>query len=225
VGKDKNSTKVVDLLVEVGNADTVYRDLYLRRARQLLSATLDESAYRAIGSTDKEIEDLMRRSRSAVLQRNWDQAAKLSAQADGLRQRKTAMGNLAAMGKDLYDADAVAFDPFSPGKHLGAHSEANQPAVRKQLLDTLASLGKLDPSLGASYEKRRSKPLQRTLKFSNGRTGLISMAIRSWAATACARWWAEMVGLADSTISSASAPVTHATASTCVSRWCGARAW
>jgi hypothetical protein len=98
----------------------------------------------------------MRRSRSAVAQRDWDQAAKLSAQADGLRQRKAAMGNLAAMGKDLYDADAVAFDPFSPGKHLGAHSEANQPAVRKQLLDTLASLGKLDPSLGASYEKRRS---------------------------------------------------------------------
>ena len=71
MAKDKNATKVVGLLVEVANADTVYRDLYLRRARQLLSATLDESAYRAIGSGEKEIEDLMRRSRSAVLQRDW----------------------------------------------------------------------------------------------------------------------------------------------------------
>jgi hypothetical protein len=68
-GKGYNPTKVVGLLIEVANADTVYRDLYLRRARQLLSATLDESPYRAIGSTEKEIEDLMRRSRSAVLQR------------------------------------------------------------------------------------------------------------------------------------------------------------
>ena len=92
MAKDTNATKVVGLLIEVANGDTVYRDLYLRRARQLLSATLDESAYRAIGSSDKEIEDLMRRSRSAVLQRDWDQAAKLSAQADGLRQRKAAMG-------------------------------------------------------------------------------------------------------------------------------------
>ena len=148
--------KLVGLLIEAANGDTVYRDLYLRRARQLLSATLDESAYRAVGSSDKEIEDLMRRSRSAVLQRDWDQAAKLSAQADGLRQQKAAMGQLAAIGKDVYDADAVAFDPFSPGKHLGPQSEANQPAVRKQLLDTLASLGKLDPSFAASYEKRRS---------------------------------------------------------------------
>jgi hypothetical protein len=58
MAKDKNATNVVGLLVEVANGDTVYRDLYLRRARQLLSATLDESAYRAIGSTEKEIEDV-----------------------------------------------------------------------------------------------------------------------------------------------------------------------
>ena len=96
MSKDANATKAVGLLIEAANADTVYRDLYLRRARQLLSATLDESAYRAIGSTEKEIEDLMRRSRSAVLQRDWGQAANLSAQADALRQRKAAMGHLAA---------------------------------------------------------------------------------------------------------------------------------
>ena len=156
MAKDTNATKAVGLLVEAANGDTVYRDLYLRRARQLLSATLDESAYRAIGSTEKEIEDLMRRSRSAVLQRDWDQAANLSAQAESLRQRKAAMGQLAAIGKDVYDADRVAFDPFSPGKHLGPQAEANQPGVHKQLMDTLASLGKLDPSLAASYEKRRS---------------------------------------------------------------------
>src|SRR5262245_29072377 len=155
MSKDANTTKIVGLLVEVANADTVYRDLYLRRARQLLSPTLDESAYRALGSTEKEIEDLMSRGRSAVLQRDWDQAAKLSAQADGLRQRKTAKGNLAASGKDVYDAHLVAFHPFSPGKHIGAQAEANQAAARKQLLDTFASLGKLDPSLKASYEKRR----------------------------------------------------------------------
>src|SRR4029434_1117044 len=124
MAKDKNATKVVGLLIEAANADTVYRDLYLRRARQLLSATLDESAYRAIGSTEKEIEDLMRRSRSAVLQRDWDQAAQLSAQADGLRQRKAAMGDMATIGKDVYDAETVAFDHFSPGKHLRPHSEA-----------------------------------------------------------------------------------------------------
>jgi hypothetical protein len=154
--KDANATKAVGFLIEAANADTVYRDLYLRRARQLLSATLDETAYRAIGSSEKEIEDLMRCSRSAVLQRDWDQAAQLSAQAEGLRQQKAAMASLASIGKDVYDADTVAFDPFSPGKHLGPQSEASQPSTRKQLLDTLASLGKLDPSFAGVYEKRRN---------------------------------------------------------------------
>ena len=156
MAEDTNATKAVGLLIEVANADTVYRDLYLRRARQLLSPILDESTYRAIGSSDKEIEDLMRRSRSAVLQRDWDRAANLSAQAESLRQQKASMGQLAAIGKDVYDADTVAFDPFSPGKHLGPQSEANQPGVHKRLMDTIASLGKLDPSLAPSYEKRRS---------------------------------------------------------------------
>jgi hypothetical protein len=144
MAKDANTTKAVGLLIEAANADTVYRDLYLRRARQLLSATFDESAYRAIGSTEKEIEELMRRSRSAVVQRDWGQAAELSARADGLRQRQAAMGKMAAIGKDVYDADTVAFDPFSPGKHLGSQAEANQPVVHKQLMDALTSLGKLD---------------------------------------------------------------------------------
>jgi len=58
MAKDANATKVVSLLIEVAKADTVYRDLYLRKARQLLSATLDESAYQAIGSTEKEIDDV-----------------------------------------------------------------------------------------------------------------------------------------------------------------------
>jgi len=58
MAKDTNATKSVGLLIEAANGDTVYRDLYLRRARQLLSATLDESAYRAIASTEKEIEDV-----------------------------------------------------------------------------------------------------------------------------------------------------------------------
>ena len=155
MAKDANTTKTVGLLIEAANVDTVYRDLYLRRARQLLSATFDESAYRAIGSTEREIEDLMRRSRSAVVQRDWGQAAELSARADGLRQRQATMGKMAAIGKDVYDADTVAFDPFSPGKHLGPQAEANQPGVHKQLVDALASLGKLDSSIGAFYEKRR----------------------------------------------------------------------
>ena len=155
MAKDANALKMVDLLVEAAKVDTVYRDVYLRRARLLLGAMLDEFAYRAIGSTEKEIDDLMRRSRAAVVQRDWGQAAEVSAQADRLRQRNAAMGNLAAIGKEVYETDAVIFDPFSPGRHLGPRADANQGAVRAQLMDTLASLAKADASQRAFYDARR----------------------------------------------------------------------
>ena len=75
MAQDTNAAKAVGLAMEAANADTVYRDFYLRRARQLLSPTLDESAYRSIGSTQTEIEEVLRRSRTAALQRDWAQAA------------------------------------------------------------------------------------------------------------------------------------------------------
>jgi hypothetical protein len=156
MAKDANTQKTVNLLVQASNLDTVYRDLYLRRARAFLSATLNESAYRALGSTAKEIDDVMRRSRSAALRRDWAQAADLSAQAEGLRQRLATMANLSAIGKDVYDADIVAFDPFSPGKHLGPHAQASQASLRAQVLDALSSLAKTDTAASAFYEKRRS---------------------------------------------------------------------
>ncbi len=111
--------------------DTVYRDLYLKRARQLLSAIFDESAYRAMGSAENEIEDLMRRSRSAMLQRDWGQVAELSAKADGLRQRKAAMGKLTDIGKELYEGDTVVFDPFSLESTSGdGRKQSNRPYVQ-----------------------------------------------------------------------------------------------
>jgi hypothetical protein len=133
----------------------VYRDIHLRRARQLLSPMLNESAYRAIGSTEKEIDNLIRRSRTATLHRDWAQTAELSGRIDDLRRQMATMSNLTAIGKDVYEADAVAVDPFSPGKHLGPHAQAGQPGLRTQVMDALASLAKLDGGSRAFYEKRR----------------------------------------------------------------------
>jgi hypothetical protein len=155
MAKDANTLKIVGLLVEAANLDTVYRDIHLRRAREFLSSTLDEAAYRAIGSTGQEIDDLVRRSRTAVLHRGWAQAAELSARIESQRQWLAKMRNLAVMGKDVYDADAVVFEPFSPGKHLGDQAVAGQAELRAQLTNAFASLAKLDSANSAFYEKRR----------------------------------------------------------------------
>jgi hypothetical protein len=156
MAKDANAVKIAGLLAEVAKLDAVYRDVHLRRGRQFLSSSLDESAYRAIGSTEKEIDDLMRRSRTATLHRDWAQAAELSGRIDDLRHRVATMGKLAALGKEVYDPDTLAFEPFSPGKHLGPHAQADQPSLRNQVMDSLASLAKLDSGSNTLYERRRA---------------------------------------------------------------------
>jgi len=142
-------------LIEAATADTIYRDVYLRRARDLFSPTLDEPGYRAIGSMQKEVDEVVRHTRSAVVQFDWKKAVELSGQVDRMRKAIEAQAGIARWAQQVYDADVVAFDPFSPGKHLGTHAQATQAGVRTQLLETLASLGKLDTPFTAFYEQRR----------------------------------------------------------------------
>jgi len=145
----------VPLLIEAATTDTIYRDVYLRRARDLFSPTLDEPGYRAIESMQKEVDEVVRHTRSAVVQFDWKKAVELSGQVDRMRKAIEAQAGIARLAQQVYDADVVAFDPFSPGKHLGAHVQAAQAGVRTQLLETLASLGKVDTPFGAFYEQRR----------------------------------------------------------------------
>ena len=142
-------------LIEAATADTIYRDVYLRRARDLFSPKLDEPGYRAIGSMQKEVDEVVRHTRSAVVQFDWKKAVELSGQVDRMRKAIEAQAGIAPLAQQVYDAEIVAFDPFSPGKHLGAHAQATQAGVRTQLLETLASLGKVDTPFGAFYEQRR----------------------------------------------------------------------
>ena len=151
MAKNATPSQTIALLIEAGKTDTVYRDVYLRRARDLFSPTLDEPGYRAVGSMQKELDELVRYTRSAVLQSNWEKAAELSEQADRMRKVIDAQAGTVALAKDVYEADMVAFDPFSPGKHV----HAMQTEVRAQLLQTLTSLAKVDATFGAFYEQRR----------------------------------------------------------------------
>jgi hypothetical protein len=46
--KSTNMIKTVRLLIGAAQSDTIYRDVYLRRARDLLSPTLDQTRYRVV---------------------------------------------------------------------------------------------------------------------------------------------------------------------------------
>src|SRR5262247_1328271 len=130
MAKNATPSQAIALLIEAGKTDTVYRDVYLRRARDLFSPTLDEPGYRAIASMQKELDELVRHTRSAVVQFNWAKAVELSDQADRRRKDIDEHAGIARLAHQVYEADVVAFDPLSPGKHLGPHAQATQATLR-----------------------------------------------------------------------------------------------
>src|SRR5215471_3826940 len=125
----EKTNDAVPHLIEAATADTIYRDVYLSRARDLFSPTLDEPGYRAIGSMQKEVDEIVRHTQSAVVQFDWKKAVELSGQVDRMHKAIEAQAGIARLAQQVYDADVVAFDPFS--------------------------LGKVDTSFGAFYEQRR----------------------------------------------------------------------
>ena len=125
------------------------------QARELLSPMLDEASYRALGSTQKQIDEVVRRTRSAVVQHDWAEAGELAAQAEQMRKRIDALASVSGLARDVYDSDTVAFDGSSPGKHLGQQAQAMQSEMHARILATLESLATKDTVLGGFYEKRR----------------------------------------------------------------------
>ena len=63
--------EVVKTLVDVRASDTVYGDLYLRRARELLGTVLSQSQYNALRGIQADIDAAVKRIRVATASQDW----------------------------------------------------------------------------------------------------------------------------------------------------------
>ena len=73
--------QVIRLLTEAAKADTLYRDLYLQRAAERLSALLSNTEYEQLRGQDATIENLLAQTRWAVDWQDWTQVQELTARA------------------------------------------------------------------------------------------------------------------------------------------------
>src|SRR5215467_5827463 len=108
-------TTVVELLVRAADGDTLFRDLYLLRARELLSPLFAESRYRSAAGEREEAERCLQQARVATARRDWERVRDLSSRAAALQEGLKATQELHALAESVYGAPAVATDPFSPG--------------------------------------------------------------------------------------------------------------
>ena len=148
--------KVVQLLVDGGRSDTVYADLYLRRARALLGSVLPIEKHKLLKGVERDIEEALKQSKTATMQQDWQRVAALAGQVEDLRRTAQENAALSALGGKVYDAYGVSIDPFSPGFESLPGFDQDRAEIRDALVEGLKTLAGADAPLAAFYESRRT---------------------------------------------------------------------
>jgi hypothetical protein len=145
------------LLTAAAEGDTVYRDLYLQRAAELLLPFLSPTQYEQLRGQQATLESLLAQTRRAVGRQDWQQVEELTARATALRQLVDEKHEELALALAVYEAPDVTFDPFSPGFSGLIDFGGKSPAtLREELLGTLTALVQADPEWSDLYAQRQT---------------------------------------------------------------------
>ena len=155
ITEDNTATlEAVRLLVNVRDGDTVYADLYLQRARELLATVLSQAQYNALKGIQGDIDTAVKQMRVATASQDWQQVAKHAARVDELRRRAEENAPLSALGTAVYDTHGVSIDPFSPGLEFLPGFDRDLAERRDALVADLKALATVDPAFGRYYVSR-----------------------------------------------------------------------
>lgn len=129
-------------LVDVARIDTVYADLYLERARELLAAELDEPTYESLRRERVEAANLPNRIRNALDGEHWEDVRALSTRLAQLNRTLGETQDLRAAARQVYEFPTELVDPFSPGlSGLAGEVDADLPGLLDQAMHQLTTLG------------------------------------------------------------------------------------
>lgn len=151
------SAVLVEQLLEVCRADPAFADLYLQRARELLSAELTEAERGALDAPERRSADLVHRIEEAVHARDWRQVQELTREATQLTRVASERALVRKAAARVFGFEGVLVDPFSPGLGtLASVPEGGLPALRDATVKRLERLRAADPGWAELYASRRS---------------------------------------------------------------------
>ena len=141
-------------LVTVADGDTLYRDVYLRRAAELLRPVVDESAYEGALQRRDQVTRLLAQARAAVTRDDWAKVRELGTRAAALQTSLDAEQELLAVAASVYGAPPVALDPLSPGLARFAKRRSSAAQAQSEVRAALNDLGARDAAARDLYRAR-----------------------------------------------------------------------
>jgi hypothetical protein len=144
-------------LLEAGNTDTLYRDLYLERAHARMDVLLPRSEYHRLKHNKLDIDDLLRQVAPALERQDWIKVKELTGRIRLLREAIEEKHSLSDLAGKIYEPIDVPFNPFDSGlQAVLAFSKQEPTQLRDSAVVALASLEEEDPVWRNFYARRRA---------------------------------------------------------------------
>ena len=143
-------------LADIGSVDTVYRDLYLQRARTLMAGVMSFDEFRRSEQEQAELATLPLVIGRALQGGDWPRVKELSSRSDALRRTVEGKKRPMETARAVYVVSDVRLDPFSPGlRPFTRRSGKELATLRTQTLERLAMLERTDAPWKEFYSGRR----------------------------------------------------------------------
>ena len=151
-----NTLAVVGQLVEMSKLDTLYKDLYLQRARTLLGAIFSRGSYAQYQENSAQIPWVEQQLRAGVERGDWKRSSELTERLRQLRASIQTASQSAKLGEAVYQrAGEVSIDQFSAGLNvLCGVSDDGLSQRRADALNLLLMLERTDPEKKEFYARR-----------------------------------------------------------------------
>jgi hypothetical protein len=154
---DKTASSVTTALIEAGNIDTVYRDVYLDRARSVMTPVLSLEDFHRLEQERATVAELPLTIARALNNANWSLVKELSERAHTLKQAIDGKGGLLSTARNVYDVRDIRLDPFSPGlQPFTGIARRELTTLGKRMLEVLETLQRADVAWNDFYAARRS---------------------------------------------------------------------
>ena len=149
---------IVGNLIEISKLDTLFRDLYLQRARALLGTFCSRGSYIQLKQNSDQIPWVEQQLRAGVERGDWKRCTEFTERLRQLRASVAAGSNFAKLAETVYDRAAnVSIDLFSSGMNIfvGASNESLLGS-RVEAINILNALERSDPEKREFYARRAS---------------------------------------------------------------------
>lgn len=151
-----SALELAQMLADVAENDTEYRDIYLRRAHQIVDPIISLQALDAVRAERARHAKLREEANQALDLGDWERVRNLARELSGLEARLAATAQLVTVAEKVYGA-GTNIEPHALGAYLVSPlSSAELERAQQRTATQLEQLAKRDEPWRALYATRRT---------------------------------------------------------------------